>query len=175
MDRKNLRNIEGRPWSGGTTREIYRDQEDFNLRISSAVIDPGASRFSDYSGYRRILKVLEGEVHLRRQEEVVKLDREGVLLFGGEEDISSESSSSVLDFNVIFREDRVKPTYMEVREKTTLITRDMVFLLSLEEESKVEFKGSCSTLDRYDLLLLREEDEKHMELIGNFIVVTWKI
>ncbi|GLI55097.1 hypothetical protein PM10SUCC1_06120 [Propionigenium maris DSM 9537] len=175
MDRKNLRNIEGRPWSGGTTREIYRDQEDFNLRISSAVIDPGASKFSDYSGYRRILKVLEGEVNLRKQEEIIKLDRERVLLFGGEEDIYSESSSSVLDFNVIFREDRVKPSFLEVRKKATLITRDIVFILSLEEGSKVEFKGSCSTLDRYDLFLLREEEEKHMELIGKFIVVTWNI
>lgn len=175
MYKENLRNIEGRPWSGGTTREIYRDQEDFNIRISSAVIDPGSSKFSDYSGYRRILKVLEGEVNLERTRDEIKLDREGVLLFGGEEDIYSENTHSVLDFNVIFREDRVSPSFMEVREKATLITRDKVFILSLEEDSKADFKGSSSAMDRFDLLLFREEGEKHLELTGNFIVVTWKI
>ncbi len=175
MYKENLRNIEGRPWSGGTTREIYRDQEDFDIRISSAVIDPGESRFSDYSGYRRILKVLEGEVNLRRSEEEIKLDREGVLLFGGEEEIYSENTKSVLDFNVIFREERANPSFMEVGGKNTLITRDMVLILSLEEGSKAEVNNHLFTLDRYDLLLLREEREKHLKLTGDFIVVTWKI
>ncbi len=175
METKNIGNIEGRPWSGGITREIYRDQEDFSLRISSAVIEPGASKFSDYSGYRRILKVLEGEVTLRRKEEEIKLDREGVFLFGGEEEIYSENPDRVLDFNVIFREERVQPSFMEVREETTLITRDKVLILSVEKDSKIEFKDKGSTLGRYDLLLLREEEEKHIKLTGKFIVVTWNI
>ncbi len=173
MYRKNLKDIEGRPWSGGTTREIYRDVEDFNIRISSAVIEAGASKFSDYSGYRRILKVLEGEVDLKRGSREIKLNNKGVLLFGGEEDIYSESPSSVLDFNVIFRGDKVNPTFLQVAEKTTLATRDRMLILSLEMGSKVEINNGWTILDRYDFLLFTEEEERHLELSGKFLIVTW--
>lgn len=173
MYRKNLKDIEGRPWSGGTTREIYRDCEDFNIRISSAVIEGGASKFSDYSGYRRILKVLEGEVDLTRGSQKIRLDSKKVFLFGGEEEIYSESSSSVLDFNVIFKKDSVKSSFLEVSEETTLVTSDKVLILSLEKGSKVELNNRWTILDRYDFLLFTEEEEKHLELSGNFLIVTW--
>ena len=173
MNRKNLKDIEGRPWSGGITREIYRDKDDFNIRISSAVIEAGASKFSDYSGYRRILKVLEGEVDLTRGSQKIRLDSKKVLLFGGEEEIYSESSSSVLDFNVIYKEDRVNPSLLEVTEKTTLITRDKILIISLEEESKINIHNKSTTLNKYDFLLFKEKEEKHLELSGNLLIVTW--
>ncbi|MEI6856043.1 HutD family protein [Psychrilyobacter sp.] len=64
MKKKNLDEMSGKKWSGGITKELYRDIENFNIRISSASIEPGSSKFSDFTRYRRILIILENEVRL---------------------------------------------------------------------------------------------------------------
>ena len=58
-------------WSGGITREICifpatasLAARNFDLRISSAVIDTPESNFSDFTGYRRYLMPLSGEIVL---------------------------------------------------------------------------------------------------------------
>lgn len=173
MYRDNLKNIKGQAWSGGTTKEIYRDREDFHIRISSAVIEAGSSKFSDYSGYRRILKVLEKEVVLTRGSERLNLNRDVTFLFDGHEDIHSENSERVLDFNVIFREDKTRVSFIEVSEGSSLITGDNILIFSLEDNSKTKLGEQSVILDKYDFILLSEEGSKHVELSGNYLIVTW--
>ncbi len=91
-----------RKWNGGITRELYRDQDDFGVRISCAEIDPGETSFSDFAGYERILLVIEGNVRLERESGTVTIDPGQKLHFSGSEKIQSYNTSRVFDFNVIY-------------------------------------------------------------------------
>lgn len=169
---ENLKNIVGTSWSGGTTKEIYRDKEDFDIRISSAVIEIGASKFSDYSGYKRILKVLENEVNLKRGNERIKLNKENIFLFDGHEDIFSENDARVLDFNIIFKANKMKVSFIEVSKKINFITSDKILIFSLEENSKIKINKQLFVLDKYDFIIL-EADEKQLDFLGNYLIITW--
>ncbi|MFR7871296.1 MAG: HutD family protein, partial [Fenollaria timonensis] len=58
-------------WKGGKTEQLCivpeeasLQERNFDLRISSATIDLERSEFSDFTGYRRYLMKLEGDIRL---------------------------------------------------------------------------------------------------------------
>ena len=114
-------------WSGGITREICifpatasLAARNFDVRISSAVIDTPESNFSDFTGYRRYLMPLNGKIVLYPgasepqsaaeneavgEENAVKLSATDLFEFDGAQPMRSRNTPGAIDFNVIVRRD----------------------------------------------------------------------
>lgn len=114
-------------WSGGVTREICifpttasLAERNFDVRISSAVIDTPESNFSDFTGYRRYLMPLSGEIVLypnaselqsaaasgaMDEEKAVKLSATDLFEFDGAQPMRSRNTPGAVDLNVIVRRD----------------------------------------------------------------------
>lgn len=97
-------------WDGGTTTQLYilptglTVSDDFTFRISSATVQSGESTFSDFSGYKRFLTVLKGEMFIKvgdaTEEYITKLTP---VFFDGAVPTSSRCSDNVVDFNIIWK------------------------------------------------------------------------
>lgn len=124
-------------WKGGITRELYINPEssslnarDFNIRISSAIIDSTESVFSDFTGYQRYILPVKGSLTLFRNGKAYRLSPNAPFRFSGDEAIKSENSKGAIDFNVIFRAElpvSVKVTSDEHYESST--GRTLLFAL----------------------------------------------
>lgn len=153
------------PWKngGGSTLEVCRDQgeglEGFGWRLSIADIAE-AGPFSSFSGYERIITVLEG------QGMVLQVDGRcsGPLRafepfeFSGHSQVSCELiGGPIRDFNLIYAPARYQArlqwlaTSAPVRLAETAATR-VVF--AVEPQVRVEVAGNITTLGQYDTLLL---------------------
>lgn len=97
-------------WSGGTTTQLYiypsdslYADRDFDLRISSAVIEVEESDFTPLKGYSRIIMVLEGELEIIHKNQYSKfLNRFDTDSFSG--DWETSSKGKVIDFNLMMGE-----------------------------------------------------------------------
>ncbi|WP_051251622.1 HutD family protein [Psychrilyobacter atlanticus] len=174
MKKKNLEAIVGNRWSGGITKELYRDEKDFNIRISSASIEPGSSKFSDFSGYKRILIILENKVTLTRENETIDLWEEDTFFFDGKDDIGSENEKQVLDFNLIWDPLNIEADLNKISGKNNLFTDKNIFIFSLDKGSNLNFNSKDYTLDKYDFIEILDREYKNMEFKGEFIVINWK-
>ena len=114
-------------WSGGITREICifpatasLAARNFDVRISSAVIDTPESNFSDFTGFLRYLMPLNGKIVLYPgasepqsaaeneavgEENAVKLSATDLFEFDGAQPMRSRNTPGAVDFNVIVRRD----------------------------------------------------------------------
>ncbi|GAB6982921.1 HutD/Ves family protein [Prevotella dentasini] len=97
-------------WSGGTTRELFIHPagstlaaRDFDIRISSAVIQQTESRFSDFSGFTRYIMPLKGDMRLTVGGETIRLQPHRLFRFSGSDEVKSENTPGAVDFNVIVR------------------------------------------------------------------------
>lgn len=98
-------------WQGGITRELFIYPEgsslkdrNFDLRISSAVIDQTESVFSDFSGYTRYIMLLNGDITLSLNNQQIMLQPRQLFKFSGSDDVTSQNSPGATDFNIIFRD-----------------------------------------------------------------------
>ncbi|RGL03635.1 hypothetical protein DXC89_02930 [Prevotella disiens] len=143
-------------WAGGITRElmIYPEgsslgERNFDFRISSAIIDLTESDFSDFSGYKRYILPIEGNVTLFRADEKIILSPDVPFLFDGSEAIHSENSKGAIDFNVIFREGY--PLEVEVvNDVERKQTRAILFALE-------DIEVNNSVIVRHDAVLMNED------------------
>lgn len=97
-------------WDGGTTTQLYilpqglTVNDDFMFRISSATVQSGESTFSDFSGYKRFLTVLKGNMFIKvgdaAEQYITKLTP---LFFDGAMPTCSRCSDNVIDFNIIWK------------------------------------------------------------------------
>ena len=97
-------------WKGGVTRQIFISPADgdlsarqFDVRISSAIIDDVQSDFSDFSGFTRYILPLEGEITLIKEGRRIALSHNALYEFEGDEKVSSENTQGAVDFNIIVR------------------------------------------------------------------------
>jgi environmental stress-induced protein Ves len=97
-------------WASGTTTELFIyplsanfQQRNFSFRISTATVEAAETTFSDFSNFKRILMVLEGELLVTHEGHYSKLLRQfdQDLFDGG---WKTNSKGKVRDFNVIFNE-----------------------------------------------------------------------
>lgn len=167
MKIKKLAELEEKKWSGGITRELYRDDWDFNIRISCAEINPGRSSFTDYTGYKRILRILENEVTLYRGDEKIELFEDRSFYFEGKDRIISETKQKAIDFNVIFNENKVKVIYKEVNGFAVKNLKNKSLIFSLKDGNKVD----DIVLNKFDYLIV---EDKELELEGSFVLVNWE-
>ena len=79
-------------WKGGVTRQIFISPADgdlsarqFDVRISSAIIDDVQSDFSDFSGFTRYILPLEGEITLIKEGRRIALSHNALYEFEGDE------------------------------------------------------------------------------------------
>ena len=97
-------------WKGGVTRQIFISPADgdlsarqFDVRISSAIIDDVQSDFSDFTGFTRYILPLEGEITLIKEGRRIALSNNTLYEFEGDEKVSSENTQGAVDFNIIVR------------------------------------------------------------------------
>ena len=174
MKKKNLEEISEKKWSGGITKELYRDMEDFNIRISSASIEPGSSKFTDFSRYRRILIILENEVRLTRENELIDLREGDIFSFDGKDEIRSENEKKVLDFNLIWDPLDVDVNLNKIYGENNLFTSQKTFIFSMNKGSNLKINNNDYTLDKYDFLEIVDREYKNLKFKGDFIVINWK-
>lgn len=112
MDYKIVRNNDGKThlWSGGISKELYiypansNINSDFNFRISTATINPGEYTFSKFSGYKRLLILLSGDLSLNINNNHHHLHPYSHVFFNGDEKVTSKTDFECVDFNLIYKD-----------------------------------------------------------------------
>ena len=155
-------------WKGGTTEQLCivpesasLQERNFDLRISSATIDLERSEFSDFTGYRRYLMKLEGDITLLIDDKKVIIKDNEAFEFMGDEKVISISEEPSRDFNVIIKKD--KKADISIKENEKLNTNKGEYIFSLEK-AKINGKD----VDKYALY---ESEEENIELQGKFIYI----
>lgn len=155
-------------WKGGKTEELCIVPEDaslqernFDLRISSATIDLERSEFSDFTGYRRYLMKLEGDIRLLIDDKSIIIKDYEAFEFMGDEKVISLSKEPSRDFNVIIKKD--KKADISIEENKKLNTNKGEYIFSLE---KARINGK--DVDKYALY---ETEGEEINLQGKFIYI----
>ena len=155
-------------WKGGTTTQLCIVPEDaslqernFDLRISSATIDLERSEFSDFTGYRRYLMKLEGDIRLLIDDKSIIIRDDEAFEFMGDEKVISLSKEPSRDFNVIIKKD--KKADISIKENEKLNTNKGEYIFSLEKA-----KINDIDVDKYSLY---ETEGEELELQGKFIYI----
>lgn len=155
-------------WKGGKTEELCIVPEDaslqernFDLRISSATIDLERSEFSDFTGYRRYLMKLEGDIRLLIDDKNIIIRDDEAFEFMGDEKVISISKEPSRDFNVIIKKD--KKADISIEENKKLNTNKGEYIFSLE---KARINGK--DVDKYALY---ETEGEEINLQGKFIYI----
>ncbi|MGL6132236.1 MAG: HutD family protein, partial [Fusobacteriaceae bacterium] len=156
------------------TREIYKDQDDFNIRISCAEIYSGESLFSDFTGYKRILKILENSVTLQKNsDKSIFLDKRDIFTFDGSDKIKSKNEETVLDFNVIYKSDYYLVSFEEIKGDECWLENsddsEKVLVFSTENCSELSVDSCFFKLKKYDFQIFN--NPVNLRLNGNFIIV----
>jgi environmental stress-induced protein Ves len=155
-------------WKGGKTEELCivpesasLQERNFDIRISSATIDLERSEFSDFTGYRRYLMKLEGDITLLIDDKTIIIKRDEAFEFMGDEKVISISREPSRDFNVIIKKD--KKADISIKENEKLNTNKGEYIFSLE---KAKINGN--EVDKYALY---EADDENINLEGRFIYI----
>lgn len=155
-------------WKGGKTEELCivpeeasLQERNFDLRISSATIDLERSEFSDFTGYRRYLMKLEGDITLLIDDKTIIIKGDEAFEFMGDEKVISISREPSRDFNVIIKKD--KKADISIKENEKLNTNKGEYIFSLEKS-----KINGNEVDKYALY---EADDENINLEGRFIYI----
>jgi len=155
------------PWKngGGSTQEICRDQgeglEGFGWRLSIADIAQGGP-FSIFSGYERIITVLEGNGMALR----VDGASSGPLLafqpfgFSGESEVSCELiDGPIRDFNLIYSPVAYTARLQWLGDSAPVHlneTGGTCVVFAAAPEVRVEAAGNTAVLERHDTLVITQ-------------------
>ncbi len=155
-------------WKGGKTEQLCivpesasLQERNFDIRISSATIDLERSEFSDFTGYRRYLMKLEGDITLLIDNKSIIIKDDEAFEFMGDEKVISLSKEPSRDFNVIIKKD--KKADISIKENEKLNTNKGEYIFSLE---KAKINGN--EVDKYALY---EVDDENINLEGRFIYI----
>lgn len=159
----NLKDVKNKIWSGGITKELYKDTKDYNIRISCAKIESGENIFSDFTGYRRILKVLEGRVLLKKGEEEIELIPNKTFIFKGSEHINSKNDLEVLDFNIIYKPEKIKVDIKELTGKNLINFKGKTLIFSKTNHTTIEINNNFKIMDKYNFLITNSNKIKTNE------------
>lgn len=155
-------------WKGGKTEQLCIEpidatlqERNFDLRISSATIDLERSEFSDFTGYRRYLMKLEGDITLLIDDKTIIIKGDEAFEFMGDEKVISISKEPSRDFNVIIKKD--KKADISIKENEKLNTKSGEYIFSLEKA-----KINDIDVDKYSLYEIDDNGET-IDLQGKFI------
>lgn len=155
-------------WKGGKTEQLCivpidasLQERNFDIRISSATIDLERSEFSDFTGYRRYLMKLEGDITLLIDDKSIIIKGDEAFEFMGDEKVISISKEPSRDFNVIIKKD--KKADISIKENEKLNTNRGEYIFSLEKA-----KINDIDVDKYSLYETDDNDTT-INLQGKFI------
>lgn len=155
-------------WKGGKTEQLCivpeeasLQERNFDIRISSATIDLERSEFSDFTGYRRYLMKIEGDIRLLIDDKSIIIKDDEAFEFMGDEKVISISKEPSRDFNVIIKKD--KKADISIKENEKLNTNKGEYIFSLEKA-----KINDIDVDKYSLY---ETEGEELELQGKFIYI----
>ncbi len=145
-------------WSGGTTTEVLIIPEDsdvgqrnFDIRVSTATCELKESVFSDYSGYKRYIAPVDGELELNVNGRKVLLSPYEVLEFSGSDDVTGYSV--VRDYNLIIREGVAAEMISQELSDVMSITLDGNYLLQcFDSDLRYETNNDSGILKKGDAL-----------------------
>lgn len=127
-------------WSGGSTTQLYilptglSVKDDFDLRISSATVCSGESEFSDFSGYKRFLTILQGGMFIKHADCPEQyLTQLQPLFFDGATPTYSRAEQDVVDFNIIWKAERSAPHIAIVQGQQQLVVDGTALFYSYTE------------------------------------------
>ncbi|UTW08061.1 HutD/Ves family protein [Pseudomonas benzenivorans] len=152
------------PWKNGlgSTLEVARDAgeglEGFGWRLSIADIDQ-ANGFSSFSGYQRVITVLEGE-GMRLEvdgEHSAPLLAFEPFAFSGDSSVHCQLlRGGIRDFNLIYSPERFAARLQWLRADETqrvFTSASTLLLFAAGDPVEVQLDGApCATLGRYDCL-----------------------
>lgn len=131
-------NFKTNEWAGGITREVCilpaegssLQDRNFELRVSSAVINTTESTFSDFTGFTRQILCLEGRITLCVEGQTVDLSSDNLFEFDGAAKVSSVNTPGAVDLNVIYkRGTRVRARVKHGEHLFTDVERMLVFAI----------------------------------------------
>ncbi|MCK5780107.1 MAG: HutD family protein [Psychrilyobacter sp.] len=169
----NYENLKQKKWNGGNTKEYYKDKVNFGIRVSSATIDKGESRFSDFTGYKRILSVLKNSVELNINGISTTLKKDSFVEFKGSDKVLSKCEDEIIDFNIIWREEEflVEIKKMEINENARV--ENSIFIISLVDNNNIIINDSTIALNKYDGYVDTENNLKKIQSGNKCLVVNF--
>ena len=158
-------------WSGGTTRQLYLfppdghyGRREFDYRLSTATVELAESRFSDLSGFQRILMTLDRPIQLinaSRQEEI-DLPPFTPYAFEGSDAVTSRGTCQ--DFNLIYQEPyqgQMKALRQEDSQIRQKAQTQFVYALT---DLDLDLAGQTLHLAANQLLVIQQQGQKELSI-----------
>jgi len=167
-------NIIQTDWSGGSSRQyyIYPEfsnfiDEDFDFRISSALVEVKESVFTNFPNHERILMIIEGEMKISHkgfyEKELKQFDQDQFL---GKLTTTASSKGVVVDFNVIFSE-----KYNAICKYLTIdlfeefeVYNQWLFIYLVKGDLSVEVGEESFHLEELEMLMVKADDKVMIKL-----------
>ncbi|MBN1971971.1 MAG: HutD family protein [Candidatus Delongbacteria bacterium] len=175
---QNQENYTTSKWSGGTTTEIFiypkeskYSERNFDFRISSAIIEDNFSKFTDLSGYDRIIIPLTNDLVLSHGDEkftIKKLD--GYSFDGGK---LTESYSSITDFNLIYNYKYNANYELIDSDKNIECDNQIIFMYLIDGSCKIILVNEEIKLVKGSSLIAFSGDS--FKIIGDFKAIKFNI
>ncbi len=167
------------PWKNGagTTLEILRDDaagdrlEGFGWRLSIADVGQSGG-FSLFTGYQRIITVLEGDgmqltIDGQPSRPLRSLD---ALAFSGDSQVDCRLlGGAIRDFNLIYSPDRcsARLQWLAAGKSTLFSSAKTVLVFSAGKGLRVAFEGEALVLGQYDCLQLEDAGLRQLSFEAN--------
>lgn len=147
-------------WSGGKTNEyiIYPNEakyadKDFLFRISSATIEAIPSDFTQFTGYKRYLAMLEGDIRLYKNGKEVCYDNQVLFSFESTDDITSYSIGK--DFNLMLHHS-FENEIVAVSSETINYQSNYLFVFALGDNT-IRINDNTYSVGLYDCIVVVNE------------------
>ena len=134
-------NYQTSAWTGGVTRQVCilpqegsrLEDRNFDVRVSSAVINTPESTFSDFAGFTRHILCLQGNITLCVDGQTVNLSNNSLFTFDGAANVTSHNSPGAVDLNVIHKKGmRVHARVAQGENHFSAAGRMLVFAIGAE-------------------------------------------
>nr|WP_307775092.1 HutD family protein [uncultured Cetobacterium sp.] len=184
MDYKIIRreNIKETPWAGGVSKELFiyptetTLSTNFLFRVSSATVNSGEYKFSDFTGYNRLLVLLSGELDLNVDDKEYHLSQYNHIFFSGDSDTISLAKENCIDFNLIYKNsvEILDFKIVEGNLDATSMAKGMDVYYNLDGTKHLSINSNQYTLFPGDTLVACGNNFK-IEGTGNAIFLCLKI
>lgn len=165
-------------WSGGTTNQLeifptgLTVKDDFIWRISTATVELGDSKFSNFNGYSRFLTILQGEIQLiHGDEKKILLKENEPHFFSGAIPTTSSVNETLRDFNFIWKEKLgdLEVKISKFQGNPSKIFKNHIFIYTLSEVTEISLQNSLLKLKKNSLLIIRDREPILFNCSGHII------
>lgn len=191
IEKKTCEDYLSTKWSGGQTTELLVEPDssslakrDFDFRLSTATVIMNTVKFSDFTGYQRILMSLDNPVRLGQLGSWISLNAFEPHHFDGK--LKTTCQGECQDFNVIFKDDYdVFVQALKGNEMHFIKPQTIAVIYALENLSIVLLgdRTQRQMLQKNEMLVIKDEtfiqvessSSEKQNLANNRIAVLTKI